>query len=229
MLQVKEIFGPTIQGEGNEAGSPAIFIRFAGCNMWNGQSHTKARSMCPYCDTDFLGGTPMNVDGVLKAVGDLTMGPENARYTHTKFLVVLTGGEPLLQPPADLIELCKRLNLMGHTTQVETNGTVDSEAAAHINHVTVSPKLPYNKLKINWFQVDTLKLLFPHPTVAIKDFLHLVKERYTTGPNHFFIQPIDEGNIPHTAHNTRGAVALLKELGLPWRLSLQTHKILGEQ
>lgn len=227
MLQVKEIFGPTIQGEGNEAGTPAIFIRFAGCNMWNGKPETKARSMCPYCDTDFYGGNPMTVTDVLRTVADLI--PEKARAAHTKFLIVLTGGEPLLQPPADLIELCRELNLMGHTTQVETNGTVDNEAAHHINNVTVSPKLPYAKLKINWFHVDTLKLLFPHPTVDIKDFLHLVKERYTSGPNHFFIQPIDEGSVRHAAHNTREAVALLKELGLPWRLSLQTHKILGEQ
>lgn len=230
MLQVKEIFGPTIQGEGAEAGSPAIFIRFAGCNMWNGKPETRSRSMCPFCDTDFQGGQPMAVADVLRAVSDLI--PTHFKIAHGKFLIVLTGGEPLLQPPAELIALCQGLHQMGHITQLETNGTVDSDAVEHITRVTVSPKLPFRKMKINWFHVDCLKILHPHPTVDLREFIHLAERRLQhdqATPVFYFLQPIDEGNTLHTQANVKATVQTVKNLGLPWRLSLQTHKILGEQ
>jgi 7-carboxy-7-deazaguanine synthase len=225
MLQVKEIFGPTIQGEGAQAGWPAIFVRFAGCNMWNGAAETKAKSMCPYCDTDFVGGKEMTVDEVVRAVHDLI--PEHLRNGKGSYLVVLTGGEPLLQPPADLTELSRTLQQMGHKTQIETNGATYNEAVQSINFVTVSPKVPMKRIKIPWFHVDTLKLLHPHPTVNYREFVDLITEAQR--PRWFYIQPIDAGDPIISASNLAMAVNAVKELGYPWRLSLQTHKLINEQ
>lgn len=222
MLQVKSIFGPTIQGEGAQSGWPAIFIRFAGCNMWNGKPETRTNSKCPFCDTNFLGGTPMTVEEILRGVVNLV--PVNG----PRFLVVLTGGEPLLQPDAELIELVQALHQLGHVTQIETNGTKNALVLNEIRHVTVSPKLPFSMLKVRWDLVTCLKILHPHPTVDYAEFLHLQKVP-GVGISSFYIQPIEMGTSLQSAANVRSAVALVKHLGYPWRLSLQTHKMIGEE
>lgn len=220
MLTVKSIFGITVQGEGKQSGMPAIFVRFGGCNMWDGRPETRAKSGCPYCDTDFYGGDPMESYQVVKKCVEL-------RGAGRPFLVVLTGGEPMLQPKDDLCNLVLELRQAGFKTQVETNGTVWSkEFASLVDFVTVSPKRPLSKLAAVMGRVDCLKLLYPHPTVKVEDFLDLPLHMATRHID-FCIQPVDDGD--GDPKNTKAAVELVKRLGYPWRLSLQTHKILGEE
>lgn len=228
MLKVKSIFGPTIQGEGTQAGMPAVFVRFAGCNMWNGKAETRAASRCPFCDTDFVGGREMFAHEIVKEIADRV--PYNRQY-----LIVFTGGEPLLQNAEDLIEVLKLLKRPAledgsprFLTQVETNGVRDSKALMFFDFVTCSPKLDFNLLRIDWELVDTIKFLWPHPSVKLEPFLNREwQNRF--GIVHLFLQPIDVGTSLHSEANVRETVRKVKEIGLPWRLSLQTHKILGEE
>lgn len=232
MLKVKEIFGPTIQGEGELAGSPAVFVRFAGCNRWNGKEETRAASSCAFCDTDFVGGELMDVPTVLQRIAELT--PPGSRY-----LVVLTGGEPMLQNASDMVQLIREIQLSGNKVQMETNGTVwKPEVARSLNFITVSPKDPAEFLVCDWFHVTCLKLLHPYARVPVEPFVEIAKRLPFA-----CIQPIDPVHTVDVQHpkgaqyareaewqrNTASAVALVKRLGDPWRLSLQTHKQIGEQ
>ncbi len=204
---VKEIF-LTLQGEGGQAGRAAVFCRFAGCNLWSGREQDRAGAVCTFCDTDFVG-----VDGVgggkFVSPADLARAVAGA-WTGTRLgrLVVCTGGEPLLQLDAPLIDA---LHDEGFAIAVETNGTL--AAPAGIEWICVSPKAD---APLAQTRGQELKLVYPQPGVDPARFLGLDFER-------FFLQPMDG---PNREAATKAAVAYC--LANPaWRLSVQTHKYLG--
>ena len=205
---VKETF-LTVQGEGGQAGRPAVFLRFAGCNLWNGLERDRASAVCSFCDTDFVGvdgdggGKFVDAEGLAAHVAAMWRG----RAGDPK-LVVCTGGEPLLQLDTPLIAALHR---RGFDIAVETNGTV--AAPDGIDWVCVSPKAEAPVVQISG---QELKLVFPQALAMPERFEHLNFER-------FWLQPMDG---PDQAANT--AAALDYCLGHPkWRLSVQTHKYIG--
>ncbi len=204
---VKEIF-LTLQGEGGQAGKAAVFCRFAGCNLWSGLERDRATAVCTFCDTDFVG---VNGEGGGKfATAELLADAVDAAWkgpAHDK-LVVCTGGEPLLQLDAPLIEA---LHARGFMIAVETNGTI--AAPDGIDWICVSPKAQSTIVQTRG---QELKLVYPQPGVDPARFEGLAFER-------FFLQPMDN---PAREANTAAAVAYC--LSHPqWRLSVQTHKYLG--
>lgn len=204
---VKEIF-LTLQGEGGQAGRPAVFCRFAGCNLWSGREIDRAKAVCTFCDTDFVGmdgpggGRFPDAAALADAVSAAwTGGPDNR-------LVVCTGGEPLLQLDAPLIAA---LHDCGFTIAVETNGTL--AAPAGVDWICVSPKA---QAPVAQTSGQELKLVFPQAGVDPQTFASLDFER-------FYLQPMDG---PNRLANTEAAIAYC--LAHPqWRLSVQTHKYLG--
>ncbi len=205
---VKEIFY-TLQGEGANTGRPAVFCRFAGCNLWTGRDADRHKAVCTFCDTDFVGtdgpGGGKFADATALADAVAAAWPVSAR-PPCRF-TVLTGGEPLLQLDAAVTDA---LHARGFEIAVETNGTV--ERPAGIDWLCVSPKAEA-PLLLN--AGDELKLVFPQPTALPERFEHLEFKQ-------FFLQPMDG---PDRERNTR--LALEYCLAHPrWRLSLQTHKIL---
>ena len=204
---VKEIF-LTLQGEGGQAGRPAVFCRFAGCNLWSGREVDRAEAVCKFCDTDFVGmdgpggGRFASADALADAVQAEWQGGPDDR------LVVLTGGEPLLQLDAELIAA---LHARGFSLALETNGTI--AAPAGVDWICVSPKADAEVVQIRG---QELKLVYPQEGVDPARFEGLDFER-------FLLQPMDG---PALAENTRAAIAYC--LAHPrWRLSVQTHKYLG--
>jgi 7-carboxy-7-deazaguanine synthase len=206
---VKEIFY-TLQGEGANAGRPAVFCRFAGCNLWTGREADRRAAVCRFCDTDFIG-----TDG--PGGGRFTTAAELAAAVSAAWpagdplatpLVVCTGGEPLLQLDPPLLEA---LHGAGFTVAVETNGTVRPPPG--LDWLCVSPKA---EAELVVEAGDELKLVYPQAGAP--------PERYATLRfRHFFLQPMDG---PDREANTRAALAYC--LAHPrWRLSLQTHKLLG--
>lgn len=202
---VKEIYR-TLQGEGAQSGRAAVFCRFAGCNLWSGREADRAEAECSFCDTDFVG----------------TDGPGGGRFEDARALtdaiarqwkgpggfVVFTGGEPLLQLDAALIEA---VHARGFSCAVETNGTLTPPKG--LDWICVSPKAgaPF-VLRAG----DELKLVFPQQGIDPADLEELA---FT----HFFLQPMDG---PDRIANTEKAAAYC--LAHPrWRLSLQTHKFIG--
>jgi 7-carboxy-7-deazaguanine synthase len=206
MYSVKEIFY-TLQGEGANAGRPAVFCRFAGCNLWTGRDADRATAVCSFCDTDFVGIGP---DGGKFASADALADAVEARWpagVATNRFVVCTGGEPLLQLDADAVEA---LHARGFTIAVETNGT--QSAPPGIDWICVSPKA---QTELELRSGNELKLVFPQPNVDPVRFESLDFD-------HFYLQPMDG---PDADANTRAAVAYC--LAHPrWRLSYQTHKAL---
>ena len=208
MYAVKEIFY-TLQGEGANAGTPAVFCRFAGCNLWSGREADRATAVCRFCDTDFV-GTDGTGGGRFATPGELARAlqaslPADAKTPH---LVVCTGGEPLLQLDAPLAEA---MHSAGFRIAIETNGT--RPAPAGIDWICVSPKAGAPLVLDHG---DELKLVFPQPGAEPPAFEALEFD-------HFFLQPMDG---PARAENTRLAVEYC--LAHPrWRLSLQTHKLIG--
>jgi 7-carboxy-7-deazaguanine synthase len=204
---VKEIF-LTLQGEGGQAGRVAVFCRFAGCNLWTGREQDRVSAVCRFCDTDFVGvdgpggGKFASAEALAAAVAAAWEGaPENR-------LVVLTGGEPLLQVDAALIEA---LHGAGFAIALETNGTI--RAPAGVDWVCVSPKAD---AALAQTAGQELKLVYPQDGVDPARFETLAFER-------FALQPMDG---PDREAATRAAIAYC--LAHPrWRLSLQTHKYLG--
>jgi 7-carboxy-7-deazaguanine synthase (Cx14CxxC type) len=204
---VKEIF-LTLQGEGGQVGRAAVFCRFAGCNLWSGREQDRASAVCTFCDTDFVGvdgtggGKFASARALAAAVAAAWTGPwRNA-------LVVCTGGEPLLQLDAPLIEA---LHAAGFAIAVETNGTL--EAPAGIDWICVSPKA---NAALAQRRGQELKLVYPQAGMDPERFVELDFER-------FFLQPMDG---PDREAATAAAVAYC--LSHPrWRLSVQTHKYLG--
>ena len=206
---VKEIFY-TLQGEGAQAGRAAVFCRFAGCNLWSGREADRATAVCRFCDTDFVGmdgagGGRFESAQALAAAIEQTWPRES--WLGKRF-VVCTGGEPLLQLDARLIEA---LHSLDFEIAVETNGTI--AAPAGLDWVCVSPKAG---AVLRQKSGDELKLVFPQEKATPDELAGL-------GFRHFFLQPMDG---PNRMANTE--LALKYCLGHPqWRLSLQTHKLLG--
>lgn len=204
---VKELFA-TFQGEGAQTGQRAVFLRFAGCNLWSGREADRASAACTFCDTDFVGldgpggGRFADADALAAAVA-AAWGDDPAPR-----LVVCTGGEPLLQLDAPLIGA---LHAAGFRIAVETNGTVP--APEGLDWICVSPK---GATQLAITAGDELKLVYPQADAP--------PERFAALPfRHFFLQPMDG---PARDANTRAAVA--RCLAEPqWRLSVQTHKALG--
>jgi len=204
---VKEIF-LTLQGEGGQAGRPAVFCRFAGCNLWSGREQDRASAVCNFCDTDFVGmdgpggGRFADAEARAAAVEAAWKGGPADRLT------VLTGGEPLLQVDEALVAA---LHARGFSIALETNGTLP--APAGIDWVCVSPKADAPVVQTRG---QELKLVYPQPGVDPARFEHLDFES-------FRLQPMDG---PDRAANTEAAIAYC--LAHPrWRLSVQTHKYLG--
>ncbi len=205
---VKEIFY-TLQGEGANTGRPAVFCRFAGCNLWSGREADRAAAVCRFCDTDFV-GTDGQGGGRFAMAADLAAAVRRAwpaAATPQPF-VVCTGGEPLLQLDAALIDA---LHAQGFTIAIETNGTCTPPRG--LDWICVSPKAG---APLALSAGDELKLVYPQDGVDPEDFEAL-------SFRHFFLQPMDG---PERARNT--ALAIDFCLAHPrWRLSLQTHKLLG--
>jgi len=204
---VKEIF-LTLQGEGGQAGRPAVFCRFAGCNLWSGREEDRAGAVCTFCDTDFVGmdgvggGRFADAAALADAVQAAWRGGPDDRLT------VLTGGEPLLQVGDALVAA---LHARGFAIALETNGTLP--APAGIDWICVSPKADAPVVQTRG---QELKLVYPQKGVDPARFEGWDFER-------FLLQPMDS---PDRAANTEAAIAYC--LDHPrWRLSVQTHKYLG--
>lgn len=204
---VKEMF-LTLQGEGRQAGRRAVFLRFAGCNLWTGREQDRARAICRFCDTDFVGidgtagGKFADPRALARAAAALWGEARDRAY------IVCTGGEPLLQLDAPLIDA---LHTEGFEVAVETNGTV--AAPQGLDWICVSPKAGSVVVQRSG---DELKLVWPQPGSDVDamegwDF------------RHFLVQPMDDDR---GEDNVRAAIAFAMERP-KWRLSLQTHKLLG--
>jgi 7-carboxy-7-deazaguanine synthase len=204
----KEIFY-TLQGEGANAGTPAVFCRLSGCNLWSGREEDRARAACGFCDTDFVGtdgpggGRFAQADALAAAIED--QWPTAARDHR---FVVMTGGEPLLQLDSPLIDA---LHGRGFRIAVETNGTI--APAPGIDWLCVSPK-GGNPLAVH--AGNELKLVYPQPDAPPERFESLAFD-------HFYLQPLYG---PATRENTAAAVRYC--LAHPrWKLSIQAHKMIG--
>ena len=204
---VKEIF-LTLQGEGVNAGARAVFVRFAGCNLWSGREQDRAEAVCKFCDTDFVGtdglggGKFADADALAAAVEGF-WGPGTERR-----FVVLTGGEPMLQVDGALIDA---LHTRGFRIAIESNGTLPAHPG--IDWVCISPKAGSEVVQRSG---DELKLVWPQAGTDVElleswDFAH------------FLVQPMDDTNA---AANVQAAVDFALERP-KWRLTLQAHKTLG--
>lgn len=206
--RVKELFY-TLQGEGAQVGRPAVFCRFAGCNLWSGREEDRARAVCAFCDTDFR-GTDGNGGGDYRDPRDLAeriraLWPSDAPEAP---YVICTGGEPLLQLDAALIAA---LHGRGCEVAVETNGTLP--APPGLDWICVSPKAG---AALGLTAGDELKLVYPQPGASPADYERLAFRQ-------FFLQPLAGPNL---AAHTAQAIDYCKRHPR-WRLSIQTHKILG--
>jgi 7-carboxy-7-deazaguanine synthase (Cx14CxxC type) len=206
MYKVKEIYY-TLQGEGAHSGQPAIFCRFTGCNLWSGREEDRYKAICTFCDTDFIGTDGVNgghyttesLVNRIKQLWPTDSGP---------IWVVFTGGEPLLQLDKSLIDACHLANV--HVA-IETNGTL--EAPEGIDWLCVSPKS--NTELLQTFG-DELKLVFPQSDCLPEQFEALDFEVFS-------LQPMDGESAEE---NIKATIAYCMEHP-KWRLSLQTHKMLG--
>jgi 7-carboxy-7-deazaguanine synthase len=207
MYAVKEIFY-TLQGEGANAGRPAVFCRFAGCNLWSGREQDRSEAACRFCDTDFVGvdgpggGRFATAAELGAAIAAAWQGEGEWRF------VVLTGGEPMLQVDDALVAA---LHQGGFEVAIETNGTLPVNPL--IDWVCVSPKAGASLVQRSG---DELKLVYPQPELPPEAVADL-------GFRLLYLQPMDG---PERARNTAAAVAYCKAHP-QWRLSLQTHKLIG--
>ena len=215
MYTVKELF-PTLQGEGAHAGRAAVFCRFAGCNLWSGREEDRATAVCQFCDTDFVGSDGVGggkfetasllADTIEEVWNSTSAGPQQ-RY------VVFTGGEPLLQLDTDLIDA---LHAKGFAIAIETNGTI--KVPKGVDWVCVSPKAGSELIVL---QADEIKLVIPQQGhVSLENLLaRFEKMDYRNR----FLQAMDGPNLQE---NLALAVRLCQKRPL-WRLSVQTHKMIG--
>jgi 7-carboxy-7-deazaguanine synthase (Cx14CxxC type) len=206
---VKEIF-LTLQGEGVHAGRRAVFLRFAGCNLWTGREEDRATAVCQFCDTDFVGMDGVNggryePKALAEKVADLWGEADDNRY------VVITGGEPMLQVDDAIVDA---LHAKGFTIAIESNGTL----AVHpgIDWVCISPKAGSAVVQRRG---DELKLVWPQPG---SDTAEMQQWDFVN----FLIQPMDSGSRESNMANVEAATRFVME-NPKWRLSLQNHKILG--
>ncbi|QWD66780.1 7-carboxy-7-deazaguanine synthase [Polynucleobacter sp. MWH-Aus1W21] len=215
MYTVKELF-PTLQGEGAHAGRAAVFCRFAGCNLWSGREEDRATAICQFCDTDFVGSDGFGggkfdtaislADAIETSWRSTSAGPQQ-RY------VVFTGGEPLLQLDGELISA---LHQKGFAIAIETNGTL--KVPKGIDWVCVSPKAGSDLIVL---QADELKLVIPQQ--GHSDLEKIMARFEKMDYRNRFLQPMDGPNLKS---NTELAVGLCQKRPL-WRLSLQSHKLIG--
>ncbi len=215
MYTVKELF-PTLQGEGAHAGRAAVFCRFAGCNLWSGREEDRASAICQFCDTDFV-GSDGHGGGKFENAADLADAIEIAwRSTSAgpqQRYVVFTGGEPLLQLDEVLIVA---LHQKGFEVAIETNGTI--KVPKGVDWVCVSPKSGADLIVL---QANELKLVVPQ---AGHDALEKLMDRFEKMDyRNRFLQPMDGPNLKG---NTELAVSLCQKRPL-WRLSIQSHKLIG--
>ena len=209
---VKEAYY-TLQGEGAQTGRAAVFLRFAGCNLWSGLERDRDKAVCRFCDTDFVGTNGLNggkfreaadLAAHVKAIWEAEAGAARPAY------VVCTGGEPLLQLDAPLIAALKA---EGFEIGVETNGTI--AAPEGLDWICVSPKANAPLVQTSG---NELKLVYP------QDEPEAQPERFSQLDfSHFFLQPKDD---PNAARNLQGATTYCMK-NPQWRLSLQTHKLIG--
>ena len=215
MYTVKELF-PTLQGEGAHSGRAAIFCRFAGCNLWSGREEDRATAICQFCDTDFVGSDgdgggkfehAIDLANAIEQAWNSTLAGPQQRY------VVFTGGEPLLQLDTPLIEV---LHQKGFEVAIETNGTI--KVPKGVDWVCVSPKAGSELIVL---QADEIKLVIPQSGHHALEALLARFEKMDY--RHRFLQPMDGTDLPR---NTELAVSLCQKRPL-WRLSLQSHKLIG--
>lgn len=205
---IREVFG-TLQGEGAQAGTPAVFLRFAGCNL--------GYEVCPWCDTDWVKAEhTLPLEGTLELVRARTREAFGAEPRG--LLLVATGGEPSLQLDADL---SAGLRGAGFRVSMETNGSREVDLAL-VDWLTVSPKQPEYVQRSG----DELKIVYsgvaaPGPAPDVEAVRRLAAD---TEFGHYFLQPVD---LPGVGPNYTETMAAVMELGPPWRLSVQTHKVLG--
>jgi len=205
---VKEIFF-TLQGEGFHSGRAAVFCRFAGCNLWTGREGDRATAICSFCDTDFVGIGPdggrfVSADGL----ADTIRRRWDSHTNDSRRFVVCTGGEPLLQLDDALVDALHR---RGFQVAIETNGT--RLPPVGVDWICVSPKARAELVLVNG---NELKLVYPQEGAEPERYEALVFD-------HFFLQPMDG---PALAENLSAAVKYCQQHPR-WRLSLQTHKLLG--
>lgn len=207
---VKEMF-LTLQGEGKQAGRRAVFLRFAGCNLWSGREQDRASAVCKFCDTDFVGtdgengGKFAEAASLAGAVAALWGDDSAERF------VVITGGEPMLQLDTPLVDA---LHAAGFEIAVESNGTLP--AVSGIDWLCISPKA---RSEVVQRSGDELKLVWPQPGVDPAELLGWDFRAY-------LVQPMDCGNEADNVAAREAAIALV--MAEPrWRLTLQTHKLLG--
>ena len=203
---VKEIFY-TLQGEGAHAGRPAVFLRFSGCNLWSGREVDRHKAICKFCDTDFWGTDGQNggkylLQELAEKVNE--QWPENAGHKY----VVCTGGEPLFQLDSGLV---LALKAKGFEVAIETNGTI--EVPKEVDWICMSPKA---NTEIIVRKGHEIKVVYPQKGIDPVDFKEMDFEN-------FFIQPMDS---PEQEDNILKAIKYCKQ-NPKWRISLQTHKILG--
>lgn len=203
---VKEIFY-SLQGEGAHAGRPTVFCRFTGCNLWSGREEDRHQAQCRFCDTDFIGtdgpngGKYQSAAYLAEAIDSLW--PSNHQHKYAIF----TGGEPLLQLTEELVD---QLHKLGYQVAIETNGTL--EPPSNIDWICVSPKT--TELKVT--RGHELKVVYPQPDINLEQLSLLDFQ-------HRFIQPMDDSN--RQSHTLQAVQYCLNNP--KWRLSLQTHKLLG--
>ena len=215
MYTVKELF-PTLQGEGAHAGRAAVFCRFAGCNLWSGREEDRASAVCQFCDTDFVGSDGIG-GGKFDNAQDLASAIERSWKSTSagpqQRYVVFTGGEPLLQLDEPLISA---LHQRGFEVAIETNGTI--KVPRGVDWVCVSPKAGSELIVL---QANELKLVVPQ---VGHDALENVMSRFEKMDyRNRFLQPMDGPNVKS---NTELAVTLCQKRPL-WRLSIQSHKLIG--
>lgn len=209
---VKEMF-LTLQGEGVQAGRRAVFLRFAGCNLWTGREQDRAKAVCQFCDTDFVGtdglggGRFADADMLAGAALGFWGGGSDGRY------IVLTGGEPMLQIDDALVDA---LHARGFTIAIESNGTLPVHSG--IDWICISPKAGSDVVQRSGHE---LKLVWPQPGAGHS--LADVTDMEGWAFDHHLLQPLDNA---HAADNARAAIGLV--LDRPqWRLTVQAHKYLG--
>ena len=208
MYRVKEIF-QSIQGEGFFSGKKAIFVRFSGCNLWNGEKKDRFKAICKFCDTDFLGVNGIN-GGVynLRDLISKVLVMWNSVFSLEKKFIVLTGGEPLLQVDLALIKELKKKNFF---IAIETNGTIDTRLK--FDWLTVSPK---ENSKWILKKGDELKIVYPQTKLDLRNALKLNFQ-------YFFLQPKNDQNFRINFVKTINYCKSHR----PWFPSLQLHKSLG--
>ncbi len=211
VYSVKEIF-MTLQGEGHHAGRPAVFLRFSGCNLWNGLEKDREFAVCQFCDTDFVGTDGIN-GGKYKTAHDLANAVE-MQWTGGKEYryIVITGGEPLLQLDRALLDA---LHALDFQIAIETNGTIkpNDDIINHIDWICMSPKAGSD---IQLFAGHELKFVYPQDNFSPEIFDNLKFD-------YFYIQPKDDKN---QTDNIKQSVAFCHK-NPKWHLSIQTHKLIN--